>query len=407
MSERYRYLLRMPFELRDKVLDSAKANSRSFNAEVVDRLEQSFQPEREDAGRRARARRRIAHIPVLRGREASVSRKRMRLGVAALVVAVTVLGVAVGGRAVVDRGSPADYQLGAEAELPPLLAKKLANAARLAPPGALGGYQEGDRTAVDEEFSKRAYPGSDIPAAVLVNSKRDWSRFGGRGHEGSDDWRPIGPTNPKGLPQPLRDRSVYTAATPNFSGRIAHVAIDPNCGSGQRGKKDDCRLWIANANGGVWRTEDALDTTPQWEYLSRVFEHNNVASLELDPNDRGADTIWAGTGEPNACGSGCEAGVGLYRSTDGGDHWQGPFGRDAFYDRAAGSIAIRPGNSRVMFVASGRGIRGLSNVCCGGADAIIPGAPHFGLYRSLDGGASWQIVSQGAPTLCTDVSPDA
>ncbi len=332
----------------------------------------------------------------------------MRLGVAALVVAVTVLAVSVGGRAVVDHGSGVNYQVGGEAELPPALAKKLAIDATLAPPRSFGGYKEGDRSAAEEEFLKRAAPGTDIPAAVLVNSKRDWSRFNGRGREGSDNWRALGPTNAKGLPQPLRDRSVYTAGTPNFSGRIAHVAIDPNCGSGSRKKgKDDCRLWIANANGGVWRTDDALDTTPQWEYLSRVFEHNNVASLELDPNDRDANTIWAGTGEPNACGSGCEAGVGLYKSRDGGDHWSGPFGRDAFYDRAAGSIAIRPGDSKVMFVASGRGIRGLSNVCCGGADAIIPGAPHFGVYRSLDGGNTWQIVNQGAPALCTDVSPDA
>ena len=59
-------------------------------------------------------------------------------------------------------------------------------------------------------------------------------------------------------------------------------------------------------------------------------------------------------------------------------------GKANFNARAVGSIAVKPGNSRVIFAASGRGVRGVSNTCCGGADALIPGAPHFGLYRSAE-----------------------
>ena len=282
-------------------------------------------------------------------------------------------------------------------------------------------------TASDEEFAQRAYPGNDIPVVALQQSHSDWTRYGGRGDEGTAQWTPLGPTYAKGLPNPYRDRSVYTAGTANFSGRDAFVAIDPNCGSKGHGDdyrksaKDDgrgndnhnngndessCRLWLANANGGIWRTDNALSKNPQWKYLSRVFQHNNTASIQLDPNDKSGNTLWVGTGEPNACGSGCEAGVGLYRSTDGGDHWAGPYGQDAFYDRAVGSIAIEPGNSNIMYAASGRAIRGLTSTCCGGADALIPGAPHFGVYRSTDGGQHWELVNQGASALCNTVSPD-
>ena len=67
---------------------------------------------------------------------------------------------------------------------------------------------------------------------------------------------------------------------------------------------------------------------------------------------------------------------------------------------------MQPGNSRVIFAASGRAIRGLSSACCGGADALIPGAPHFGLYRSTNGGRSWELVNQGAAALCTAFTPD-
>ncbi len=171
--------------------------------------------------------------------------------------------------------------------------------------------------------------------------------------------------------------------------------IDPNCAGGRGGDENDddddggsCRLWIANANGGVWRTNNALAKRPQWKYLSEDFEHNSIASLELDPNDKRSNTIYAGTGEPNACGSGCEAGVGIYKSTNGGERWSGPFGKTAgpacgpgnpspcepFYNRAVGSIEVKPGDSKTIFAATGRAVRGLTSSCCGGVDALIPGA---------------------------------
>ena len=117
-------------------------------------------------------------------------------------------------------------------------------------------------------------------------------------------------------------------------------------------------------------------------------------------------TLCVGTGEPNACGSGCEAGVGIYYSKNAGNSWVGPLGRESFNNRAVGSIAVKPGDSKTIFAASGRAVRGVSNVCCGGADALIPGAPHFGLYRSTNGGESWELVNQGAPALCTATPPD-
>src|ERR1700678_4327387 len=91
-------------------------------------------------------------------------------------------------------------------------------------------------------------------------------------------------------------------------------------------------------------------------YLSSVFRINAIGSLELDPNDPSGETIYAGTGEANACGSGCEAGVGLYKSTDGGDTWTGPIGQSAFNARAIGSIAIKPGDPNTIYVGTSPGI---------------------------------------------------
>ena len=108
--------------------------------------------------------------------------------------------------------------------------------------------------------------------------------------------------------------------------------------------------------------------------------------------------IYAGTGEPNTCRSGCIAGVGLYKSKDGGNHWSGPIGTQYFAGRGIGSIQVKPGDPSTIFVGSGaQGSRGISNTCCTGVDrgGNIPGAPHFGLWRSTDGGADVRAREPG------------
>ena len=284
-------------------------------------------------------------------------------------------------------------------EMPPALARKLAAFGTFSPRSAslleddAGGYAA-------QDWLEHATPGDDIPFAAFAGARSDWSGLKARPAAGGGAWTPLGPTYGKAGVNPYRDRSVYNAGTDNFGGRTIAAEIDPNCNAGE------CRLWIANANGGVWKTNNALAPEPSWAYVSMTFEHNNVAALALDPNDATSQTLWAGTGEPNACGSGCTAGVGLYLSKNGGGSWKGPVGSAQFAGRAVGSIAVQPGNSNVVFAASGRGVLGVTNTCCGGADALVPGAPHFGVYRSLDGGSNWQLVNQGAAALCTSSTPD-
>jgi hypothetical protein len=295
---------------------------------------------------------------------------------------------------------PTSDELRGGRKIPPALARKFAKAATFSPANSASLLEDRAGGSGAQDWLEHATPGDDIPFSAFAGARNDWGGLKARPAAGSGAWTPLGPTYAKGPFNQFRDRSVYNAGTDNFGGRTIDAVIDPGCNA------QTCRLWIANAGGGVWKTDNALAPEPTWKYVSATFEHNNVASLALDPNDPTANNLWAGTGEPNACGSGCTAGVGLYLTKNGGTSWKGPIGAQHFAGRAVGSIAVQPGNSDVVFAASGRGVLGVTNTCCGGVDALIPGAPHFGLYRSQNGGSSWELVHQGAANLCTASSPD-
>jgi len=126
-------------------------------------------------------------------------------------------------------------------------------------------------------------------------------------------------------------------------------------------------------------------------FLTADIGLNAIGSIELDPNDPSGNTLWVGTGEANASAD-SGAGVGLYRSTDGGNTWTGPIGQSYFAGRSAGSIAIAPG-SGVIYVGTTRGVRGVGST--GGATSGIPGAAPYGLWKSTDGGATFTFIHNG------------
>jgi hypothetical protein len=269
-------------------------------------------------------------------------------------------------------------------------------------PAQGGQSPAGPESAAADNIFQRAYPDDDIPLSRLNQARGDFDalvRRGFRNRNGQPGiWTTLGPSDAVYPFFSLRTSGLYVPNEYAAGGRTTSMAIDPNCRQGH------CRLWIGAAGGGIWRTKDALQPQPDWEYISGAFAINSIGSITLDPNDSSGNTIWVGTGEFNACGSGCVAGVGLYQSTDGGDTWMGPIGRSVFDGRGVGSIAVKPGNPNTIYAASGRALFGHSSVCCAGAVTLIPGAAVWGLYRSTDAGATWTLVHNGAATVagCSD-----
>src|SRR5919204_780809 len=304
----------------------------------------------------------------------------------------SVLAILVGVIALGGPGLSRLDQASAEA-YPPALAAHLDRLGQ-AIPGNGGEPDNGPAGADAAAFAALAYPAGDVPLAQFTAARSAANAVKAKQpRHGSNGWTSVGPSTALYPFSPLRTLASYVPNEYPAASRINAMAIAATCIPG------NCRLWIGPAGGGIWRTDDALAAKPAWTYLSGSFAINSIGSIALDPNDASGNTIWVGTGEGNACRSGCVHGVGLYRSTDGGNSWNGPIGASAFSGRGIGSIAIDPRNPNVIYASSVRAVHGQSSVCCSGVERIvIPGAALWGVYKSTDGGASWTYIHAGAAT---------
>jgi len=253
-----------------------------------------------------------------------------------------------------------------------------------------GDKDHGPLAAALENFSLRAYPLDDVPTEASQNAIASFNRFvaasngNGKGKKTTGQWHLIGPSTAI-----FPDILTFSGAQYVTSGRITALAISPDCGS------NGCRVWVGAAGGGVWRTDNALNGAgANWTFLSGSFATNAIGSLLLDPNDATHNTIYAGTGEPNASGD-SEAGVGVYKSTDGGNTWALVPDSGKFFQRSIGQMAID--NQGRLLVPIASGVRGLSSVTSGASSSAATGhpLPSRGLYR-CDGTTCTQIFV--APT---------
>jgi hypothetical protein len=262
----------------------------------------------------------------------------------------------------------------------------------------------------------RTYPANTIPPAVVARAKATFGRIAKwdarvraalrARHVRSflsegPKWHLYGPRKYAIQPGVL----AFNGATNVTASRTVALVADPDCSATR------CRVWAGTSGGGVWRTNNVNAADPVWRQIApKDLAQNSVGQLVLDPTDRHHDTLYLATGEGNRCQSGCEAGVGLYKSRDGGEHWRkladrcvdnatyacvNP-GKDAFLGRGINGVSIDPQNGRHIFVGSALGVRGLSHtIGNGGQFRFEPGANAPGLYESFDGGRTFTMVWNG------------
>jgi hypothetical protein len=241
-----------------------------------------------------------------------------------------------------------------------------------------------DSTPGVEAYLLRAYPETEIPGDATLAARSDWAALNASTHS-TGAWMLIGPskaTYPAVLNPFLFDGAQYVA-----SGRVTAMAISPTC------TQSKCTLYVAAAGGGVWRTDKAL-TGSNWRFLSSSFGTNAIGSLLMDPSDPSGNTLYAGTGEPNASAD-SEAGVGIYKTTDGGQTWTLVPGSDKFFQRAIGQMAFdNAGNLLVPIASAVRGISSVSSGASSSGNALHP-LPTRGLYRQT--GATFTLIRASAP----------
>jgi hypothetical protein len=201
-------------------------------------------------------------------------------------------------------------------------------------------------------------------------------------------WQELGPITPV-VPAP----STNTGRETTESGRVTALALGPTCVPG------NCRLLVAAAGGGIWRTGNALAAKPVWSSSSAGLASNSTGSLAFDPTN--PNVVYLGTGEPNGSAD-SEAGVGLYKSIDGGSTWSLVSGSvPVSKDRSIGAIAVDPANSQHIYIGTALARHGMAAVH--GGRQTPPGAPTLGIYESTNGGASFSLVfSRPADTRSTD-----
>ena len=265
--------------------------------------------------------------------------------------------------------------------------------------------------------AERTYPANVIPPRIAARAKATFNRIAradarrraklARLHGRSflaagPKWKQYGPKDNATQP----GVTAFSGATNNTASRTTALVVDPDCTA------KHCRVWVGASGGGVWRTDDVLAPNPEWKKLGpNDLDQNSVGTLTLDSSDKKHDTLYLGTGEANRCSSGCEAGVGIYKSTDGGEHWKklddtcvnnatytcAVPGNDSFLGRGIRSIVIDPTDKNHILVGSALAVRGLSHVIGnGGTNRIEPGANEPGLYESVNGGKTFTEVWNGA-----------
>lgn len=180
-------------------------------------------------------------------------------------------------------------------------------------------------------------------------------------------WTPYGKTPLVG------DRVQYDTSNgstneglPDLSGRVTDFTRDP-----------DGNLYAAVSNGGVWKSGD---NGANWASIGENLPTQVVSGIGW--STAGGGTLIVLTGD-NAFGGDTYAGQGVYRTTDGGAHWQHA---DGVPDGVLGfRIAVDPTNPSRVYAATGGG-----------------------LYRSTDAGASFTNVNlptgncSGRPTTAKD-----
>lgn len=160
-----------------------------------------------------------------------------------------------------------------------------------------------------------------------------------------------------------------------MSGRINDLEVHPT---------NSRIIYAGSAGGGVWKSSDGSVT------YNPIFDDycQSIGAIELDPSDPDK-TIYVGTGETWTRNS-VSVGDGLYKTVDGGANWT-KIGFEKS-ERIA-NVIVNPNNSNEVYVAV--------------LGALWSDSDERGVYKSNDAGQTWERLLYVNPkTGCADLAMD-
>lgn len=143
-------------------------------------------------------------------------------------------------------------------------------------------------------------------------------------------------------------------------------------------------VYAGTAGGGVWKSTDGGAS------FTSIFDDyiQSIGTVTVDPHDPD-NTVWVGTGETWVRNS-VSLGDGIYKTVDGGQTWN----KIAFEgSERVSNIIVDPTNKDVVYV--------------GELGALWGDSETRGVYKSTDGGATWENVFYiDEKTGCSELAMD-
>ena len=274
-----------------------------------------------------------------------------------------------------------------------------------------------DTGAAFDEMEHLRAAGEYFKARATSGDVKDWGEVLRIGY---DAWSKVGNSiayKAEGTPAwlPIAGALADNGGTPHASGRSRDIAFDPtNANIG----------YLAAAQGGIWKTTNLTDPQPTWVSISdNKLPTCAMGAIAVDPNN--GSILYAGTGEVYG-GYSTPPGFGIFKSVDGGLNWTN-IANDSVAGTTCGQIVVDPSNSLHVFAATGNTNSGLLISTDGGTKwtkaktagpdptsiemdpnnpkNIFVGCQSGGVYRSKDGGVTWNhcTISGGTGSLATTI----